>query len=132
MSSVGASRDRGEPELAVLYGGEFSRDPTALSTPFLFISRDKILIVSKQQVQNPKSNVVGKTFPSAADMDALSKKCDKLSALRANVLRTTSFGTVAWERKDGKWAGGVKEGTAAAEQASGERIAAEAAANPRP
>lgn len=85
-----------------------------------------------QQVQNPKSNVVGKTFPSATDMDALTKKCDKLSALRANVLRTTSFGTVAWERKDGKWTGGVKEGTAAAEQASGERIAAEARPNPHP
>jgi len=82
------------------------------------------------EVQNPKSNVVGKTFPSAADMDALTKKCDKLSALRANVLRTTSFGTVAWERKDGKWTGGVKEGTAAVEQADGERIAAEARPNP--
>ena len=85
-----------------------------------------------QQVQNPKSNVVGKTFPSATDMDALTKKCDKRSALRANVLRTTSFGTVAWERKDGKWTGGVKEGTAAGEQASGERIAAEARPNPHP
>jgi hypothetical protein len=62
-------------------------------------------------------------------MDALTKKCDKLSALRANVLRTTSFGTVAWERKDGKWTGGVKEGTAAVEQADGERIAAEARPN---
>lgn len=88
---------------------------------------------SPQQVQNPKSNVVGKTFPSAADMDDLSKKCDKLTALRANVLRTTSFGTVAWERKDGKWTGGVKQGTAAAEAASAEAIAAEAqAARARP
>ena len=45
-------------------------------------------------------------------MDALSKKCDKLTALKANILRTTSFGTVAWERKDSKWTGGVKEGIA--------------------
>jgi hypothetical protein len=45
-------------------------------------------------------------------MDALSKKCDKLTALKANVLRTTSFGTVTWERENIKWTGGVKKGVA--------------------
>lgn len=62
------------------------------------------------QVQNPRSGVVEKSFPSAEDMDALSKKCSKLSSFKVNILRTTSFGTVEWERKNGKWTGGVKEG----------------------
>ena len=43
-------------------------------------------------------------------MDALSKKCEKLSVVKADVLKTTSFGAVDWERKDGKWTGGVTEG----------------------
>lgn len=54
--------------------------------------------------------MIEKSFPSAANVDALSKKCSKLSSLKANILRTTSFGTVEWERKNGKWTGGVKEG----------------------
>lgn len=66
------------------------------------------------QVQNPRSGVIAKSFPSADDMDALSKKCSKLSSFKANILRTTSFGTVEWERKSGKWIGGVKEGKGAA------------------
>ncbi|KAK4543431.1 hypothetical protein LTR36_005574 [Oleoguttula mirabilis] len=61
-------------------------------------------------VQNPKSGVLAQSFPSSADMDALSSTCSKLSSFKVNVLRTTTFGTVEWERKDGKWSGGVKEG----------------------
>jgi len=52
---------------------------------------------------------MAKTFPSSEDMEALSTKCTKLSSFKANVLRTTSFGTVDWEKKDAKWSGGVKE-----------------------
>jgi len=52
---------------------------------------------------------MAKTFPSSDDMEALSAKCAKLSSFKANVLRTTSFGTVDWEKKDGKWSGGVQE-----------------------
>ncbi|KAK5722241.1 hypothetical protein LTR17_014247 [Elasticomyces elasticus] len=61
-------------------------------------------------LQNPKSGVLAKSFPSAEDMAALSEKCDKLNSFKANVLRTTSFGAVEWEKKDGKWVGGVTEG----------------------
>ncbi|GAB7359558.1 hypothetical protein MBLNU230_g6746t1 [Neophaeotheca triangularis] len=61
-------------------------------------------------MQNPRSGVLSKTFPSIEDMDALSSKCGKLTSFKVNVLRTTSLGTVEWERKDGKWTGGVKEG----------------------
>ncbi|KAK5133462.1 hypothetical protein LTR08_007704 [Meristemomyces frigidus] len=61
-------------------------------------------------VQNPRSGVLAKSFPSSADMDALSTTCTKLSSFKANVLRTTTFGSVEWEQKDGKWSGGVKEG----------------------
>ena len=53
---------------------------------------------------------MGKTFPSAEDMDALSSKCEKLSSFKVNILRATSFGTVEWEKKDSKWSGGVTEG----------------------
>ena len=53
---------------------------------------------------------MAKTFPSAEDMDALSSKCEKLSSLTVSILRAASFGNVEWERKDSKWAGGVKEG----------------------
>ncbi|EME38977.1 hypothetical protein DOTSEDRAFT_75620 [Dothistroma septosporum NZE10] len=60
------------------------------------------------EVQNPRSGVMAKTFPSAEDLETLSKKCEKLSAFKANVLRTTSMGSVEWERKDGGWDGGVK------------------------
>jgi beta-lactamase superfamily II metal-dependent hydrolase len=38
------------------------------------------------------------------------KKCERLSSFKANVLRTKTLGTVEWEKKDGKWEGGVKEG----------------------
>jgi hypothetical protein len=53
---------------------------------------------------------MGKTFPSAEDMDALSSKCEKLSSLNVNILRSASFGGVEWAKKEGKWSGGVKEG----------------------
>ncbi|KAK3710227.1 hypothetical protein LTR37_010448 [Vermiconidia calcicola] len=62
------------------------------------------------EVQNPRHGIMGKTFPSAEDMQALSSKCEKLSALSVNILRAPSFGTVDWENKDGKWTGGVTEG----------------------
>jgi len=42
-------------------------------------------------------------------MDALSSKCSKLSSFKANVLRTTSFGMVEWEKKGDKWTGGVTQ-----------------------
>ncbi|KYG41590.1 hypothetical protein M433DRAFT_7831 [Acidomyces richmondensis BFW] len=61
-------------------------------------------------VQNPRSGALAKSFPTAEDMEALSKKCSKLSSFKANVLRTTSFGAVDWEKVDGKWSGGVTEG----------------------
>ena len=70
------------------------------------------------QVQNPRHGVFRKTLPSAEDMDALSKKCEKLSVLKADVLKTTTFGSVEWEKKDGKWTGGVTEGKGVAAQPS--------------
>lgn len=54
--------------------------------------------------------MMAKTFPTAADLDALSSKLPKLTLFKANVLRTTTMGVVEWERKDGKWEGGVQEG----------------------
>lgn len=71
-----------------------------------------ILLISLPiQVQNPRAGVLGKTFPSAADLEEVSKTSEKLSSFKANVLRTTSLGTVEWTRKDGgKWEGGVQEG----------------------
>ncbi|TKA73468.1 hypothetical protein B0A55_05956 [Friedmanniomyces simplex] len=61
-------------------------------------------------LQNPRSGVLAKSFPSAEEMTALNEKCPKLNSFKANVLRTNSFGTVEFERKDGKWTGGVTEG----------------------
>lgn len=43
-------------------------------------------------------------------MNKLSEKQEKLSSFKANVLRTSTLGTIDWERVDGKWKGGVKEG----------------------
>ncbi|KAF2767900.1 hypothetical protein EJ03DRAFT_328780 [Teratosphaeria nubilosa] len=62
------------------------------------------------EVQNTRSTTLSKTFPTSDDMDTLSNKCSKLSSFKANVLRTTRFGTVDWEKKDGKWSGGVTDG----------------------
>lgn len=53
---------------------------------------------------------MGKTFPSEADMESLSKTCEKISSFKANILRTTSFGSVEWEKSGSKWKGGVTEG----------------------
>ncbi|KAK1060093.1 hypothetical protein LTR74_012112 [Friedmanniomyces endolithicus] len=61
-------------------------------------------------LQEPRSGVMAKTFPSAEDLAALTTKCPKLNSFKANVLRTTTFGSVEHEMKDGKWAGGVTEG----------------------
>ncbi|KAF7186649.1 hypothetical protein HII31_12058 [Pseudocercospora fuligena] len=61
-------------------------------------------------IQNPRHQVLEKTFPDVWDMNKLSEKQEKLSSFKANVLRTTTLGTIDWERVDGKWKGGVKEG----------------------
>lgn len=61
------------------------------------------------EVQNPRSGVLQKTFPTAEDLEALAKTSEKLSSFKANVLRT-SLGTVEWKKSDGKWEGGVKPG----------------------
>ncbi len=53
---------------------------------------------------------MGKTFPSAEDMQSLSSKCEKLTSFNVSILRAPSFGTVDWAKKDGKWVGGVSEG----------------------
>lgn len=53
---------------------------------------------------------MAKTFPTAEDLNAMSNKCEKLSSFKANVLRTTSIGTVDWQKKDGKWSGGALPG----------------------
>lgn len=45
-------------------------------------------------------------------MQALTKDCPKLSSFKVSILRTTTFGGVEWEKKEGKWVGGVKEGKA--------------------
>ena len=68
------------------------------------------MLIPGKQVQNPKHGVMGKTFPSAENMDALSSKLEKLSSFKANILRTASMGGVEWEKKEGKWTGGVIEG----------------------
>nr|POE59021.1 hypothetical protein CFP56_24291 [Quercus suber] len=62
------------------------------------------------ELQNSQSGVFSKTFPSKEDMEALAGKCPRLASLKVNMLRSTSFGTVKWETKDGKWSGGVTEG----------------------
>ena len=62
---------------------------------------------------------MGKTFPSEADMETMSKTCEKLSSFKANILRTTSFGSVEWEKAGSKWKGGVVEGKGVSK--SGER-----------
>lgn len=41
----------------------------------------------------------------------MSKTSEKLASFKANVLRTTTLGTVEWTKKEGgKWEGGVQEG----------------------
>lgn len=69
-----------------------------------------MLVANLAQVQNPRSGTLSKTFPSKEDIEALSSHCPKLASFKANVLRTTTFGTVDWEMKDGQWSGGVTEG----------------------
>nr|POE79528.1 hypothetical protein CFP56_07593 [Quercus suber] len=66
------------------------------------------------ELQNPQSGVFPKTFPSEEDMRAMAGKCPKLTSFTVNVLRSTSFGTVKWEKKNDKWSGGVTEGQALA------------------
>ncbi|KAK5107748.1 hypothetical protein LTR62_000724 [Meristemomyces frigidus] len=61
-------------------------------------------------LQDPRSGVLAQSFPSAADMETLSKKCTKLKGFKVTVLRTITFGTLAWEREDGRWKGGFVEG----------------------
>ena len=85
---------------------QFFMEVRAASMFHTFAQRHILTLI---QVQNPRSDVLAKTFPSAADMEALSSKCEKLSSFKANVLRTTSFGTVEWDRKNGKWSGGAIE-----------------------
>ena len=64
------------------------------------------------EVQNPRHGVMGKTFPgSAAEIEGLAKRLEKLKVFKVDVLRTNSYGGVEWEKgEDGKWTGGVKEG----------------------
>ena len=62
------------------------------------------------QGQNPRNQMMTKTFPTAADLQGLSRKLEKLSSFKANILRTSTMGAVDWERKDGRWEGGVQEG----------------------
>jgi hypothetical protein len=70
----------------------------------------KDVLITIPQLQNPRAGVLAKSFPSADDIMALNRKCPKLTSFKASVLRTTSFGSVNWEKKDNKWSGGVKEG----------------------
>ncbi|WPG99034.1 Hypothetical protein R9X50_00183900 [Acrodontium crateriforme] len=62
------------------------------------------------EVQNPRSGVLGKTFPSATDMEALSAQCSQMNVFEASVLRTTTFGAVKWKQDNGQWTGGVTNG----------------------
>lgn len=64
-------------------------------------------------MQNPKAEALQKAFPNEEDMKTLAKKCSKLSSFKANVLRTTSMGTVDWEKKGDAWKGGVQQGSGA-------------------
>lgn len=41
------------------------------------------------------------------DMERSSEKMKMLSSFKVNVLRTTALGTIEWERRDGKWTGGL-------------------------
>ena len=59
-------------------------------------------------MQNPRKQVLAKTFPDVFDMNRLSEKLEKLSSFKANVLRTVTLGAIEWEKVDGKWKGGVK------------------------
>lgn len=59
-------------------------------------------------MQNPRKQVLAKTFPDVFDMNRLSEKLSKLSNFKANVLRTVTLGTIEWEKVEGKWKGGVK------------------------
>ncbi|EME87075.1 uncharacterized protein MYCFIDRAFT_86499 [Pseudocercospora fijiensis CIRAD86] len=51
-------------------------------------------------IQNPRHQVLEKTFPDVWDMNKLSEKQEKLASFKANVLRTTTLGTIDWERVD--------------------------------
>lgn len=61
------------------------------------------------QVQNPRHGTMSKTFPSIDDLKQLSSKMERLSSFKVNILKTTSMATVAFERKDGVWSGGVSD-----------------------
>ncbi|KAF2089825.1 hypothetical protein K490DRAFT_54264 [Saccharata proteae CBS 121410] len=60
-------------------------------------------------VMNPRHQALSKAFPSAQDMDRLSKSCERLSKFSATVLRTTTVGEVKWDREGGVWNGGVSQ-----------------------
>jgi len=48
-----------------------------------------------------------KVFPKLQDIKALSEKCKNMNSFKANVLRTTSWGSIEWEKKGEEWEGGV-------------------------
>lgn len=71
------------------------------------------------QVQNPRHGTMGKTFPSADDLKALSSKLEKLSSFKANILKTISMANVAFEKSGNEWTGGVTESKVDASESAG-------------
>ena len=84
------------------------------SCTVVFADADELM-----QVQNPRHGVMRKTFPSIEDLEQLSSKLEKLSLFKANILKTKSMATVHFEKKDGKWTGGVSESKVTASESAG-------------
>ncbi|KAF1983795.1 hypothetical protein K402DRAFT_155998 [Aulographum hederae CBS 113979] len=71
---------------------------------------EQVEIVLSADVQDPsdiRKSLVG-ICPDAKAMQKLSQQCSKLHSLKISVLRTTSSGTVDWDRSAGFWKGGFK------------------------
>jgi len=60
--------------------------------------------------ENP-AKALERAFLSQSDLEVLEKKCNKLNSFKANVLRSSRFQAIAWEKKDEKWSGGIKAGS---------------------
>jgi hypothetical protein len=52
-------------------------------------------------------DALAEVYPSLEDIKALSEKCKKLNSFKANVLRTSSWGSIEWAKNDEKWEGGI-------------------------
>jgi hypothetical protein len=63
----------------------------------------------RSAVKKMDGDALQKVLPSLDDIKVLSEKCKSLNSFTANVLRTSSWGSVEWTKNGETWEGGAKE-----------------------